>query len=369
MAQSSAMARGSLRLVVALAAGALACNAPSPPAVETGAPPEVVDAATAADTEEGRALTVIGDALDPAAQARIREHLRFVEASYHIDYRVAVEPMPPGSDEEIARLAATRFLATGIGDDTAGRGLLLWIDPETQRTRVEVGYALEPYLTDLDASHLVADYLAPWFASDQRGAGIEASVEALVEALRPQLEKHALETPVVTGSGGAGAGMTLDATPAPGDQALAAALTPQADPRAARELELELLRRGLYLPDSALYDEAWRRAAPKGRWPAARLREIAALWGEWEVHVDGERAVAYCRNEPRAGPTLLRREPDGWVIDASAGARLVVYDYDNASWYVIDGDTEYLPLLQAVFPFESVMLRSGRAAWRPAGAP
>jgi hypothetical protein len=258
---------------------------------------------------------------------------------------------------------------------------LLLVDPSEQAVRVEVGYALEPYVTDLDASRMLSDYLAPYFRSGATSAGIEASIEALVDTLRPHLVTAPADEAAQVArvdppeparrppSGGGGASHDLlrelpndrldDAT----RDALRTILVPQPEPRQARDLEIALLHKGLYFQEAALYDEAWRRAQ-RPSFAAARLREIARQWDRpYEILIEEPLAVAYYLDAGALGPTFLRRERGGWIIDASEGARTIVYDYSNQGWYARDGDSGYLALLRRALPLERVALRGGGSAW------
>ncbi|HVS02096.1 MAG TPA: TPM domain-containing protein [Thermoanaerobaculia bacterium] len=339
-----------IRVVAAAAAIALSagCAAPAPPADEPAAP--------------------LGDragVLAPRQRERIVDYLRFVEQRYGVDYRVVVES-PPGT-AEVGAHAAELFRRLDIGSAHRGRGLLLWIDPATESVRVEVGYALEPYLTDLAASRMLREYLEPrWLATDPAIA-IEAAVEALVEAITPQLAALAAEEAEGAGSGGAGAAADLLRQP-PAEPVEAGdfeqLLVPQTDPRTARDLELTMLHRGLYLQGSRLYDAEWRRAHRPRSWPCERLQEIARDWDRpYEIVSERGRAVAYYPDAPALGPTFLRRDEEGWVIDATATARLIVYDYSNERWYAVDEPSPYVTLLGRALELRRVRLGDGRAAW------
>jgi uncharacterized membrane protein YgcG len=307
-----------------------------------------------------------GGVLGREARQRLEDYLRWVRTERGIDYRVVLESVE--ASPEVA--AADRYRELTTGETTEGRSLLLWVDPSRRLARVEVGYALEPFLTDLDASRMIADFLAPRFDGTELGPGLEAAVEALVEELRTREGRLAEATVATTGSGGGGATRDLAAGP-PGAVAAAESaaeigelLVPQPDPRAARDLELAMLHRGVYLQQARLYDDAWRRARRPGHWSPERLREIAREWDQpYEVLEAGDRAIAYAPDHPAIGPTLLFRDEEGWRIDATAGARLVVYDYSNDGWFFIDEPGSYLDLARRAYTLRRVNLQSGRRAW------
>ena len=336
------------------------------------------------------------DLLDTDAERRISMYLDWVRRERGIDFQVVIDSLDGDSPE--AR-SSRLFQERAPGRTTGGKGLLLLVDPRERQVRVEVGYALEPQLTDVDASRMLTDYLAPYFRSREPAAGIEASIEALIEKLdpplragdadsgapapaeegapreraaeRPNRAAAAGQSPIESASGGAGASLDLlrelpagaldDAARAE----LLAILVPQPGPRQARDLEIALLERGLYLQEAALYDEAWRRAARPGAWSPARLREIARQWDRpYEVVVEDPLAIAYYPDAPALGPVFLRRVERGWTIDASQGARSIVYDYSNEGWYALDDGSPYLALLRRALPLERVTLQGGRAAWQ-----
>lgn len=130
-------------------------------------------------------------------------------------------------------------------------------------------------------------------------------------------------------------------------------------------LEMALMHRGIYYRDAPMYDEAWRRAS-RPDLPARRLKAIAREWeGPFAVETSGDSAITYFTGDKakRWGPQFLRRTGDGWIIEASAVARYIVYDYSNNAWYALDGDYPHLALVQRVYDMKRVSLRQRGAAW------
>jgi hypothetical protein len=331
--------------VLALALVAAACGAPDPVAG-----PLLVD----------RSAT-----LDATAAQRIERYLGWVRDEYGVDYRVVVDGA--GGPASPAAEAERWFRELAVGGATGGRGLLLWVDPRLRRAHIEVGYALEGAVPDLSAAWILDAYLAPRVRAEELPASLEAAIEGLVDRLRPRLDSL-VESGATAGSGGAGAGSDLARAPdppEPPDDPLADRdLLSRADPRAVRDRELRMMAAGRYEPEAPIYDEAWRRTARRGHWSPERLREIARRFDRpYEIASDGDHAVAHYPGARDLGPTLLRREADGWIIDATAGARLIVYDYSNTSWYLVDEPTPYHALLHAAYRLEHGRLQDGRAAW------
>lgn len=295
----------------------------------------------------------------------IEHYLAWVVSERGVDYRVVVLGSAP---EDLSRTSASTYEHFEIGSSTSGRGLLLLVNAGTGEARVEVGYALEHRVRDAEASSMIGDFLAPYFASNQAALGIEASVERLVDVLEPSRNDHSHERPIL-GSGGAGATEALlegieSLTPKTVAR-LEEIMVPQPQPEDCVRLEMALMKRGIYYRNALMYDEAWRSAV-RPDLPAQRLKDIARDWsGPFAVERAGDYAITYFVGEKaeRFGPHFLRRTPDGWIIDASAAAEFVVYDYSNRAWSAIEDDYPYLDLVRSVYDMKRVSLRSKRIAW------
>ncbi len=319
-----------------------------------------------ASTPDARAK--VADAADvlSAGQSRsIADYLEFVESERGVDFRVVVLA-DAGTD--LAREAVARYETLGIGSRTAGKGLLLLVDPGAAEARVEVGYELEHRVRDAEASSMIRDLLAPYFATGDVAAGIEAATERLVEILEPTRQEAAAASPLI-GSGGAGATAALlegiDSLTPKTRARLAEILVPQPRPEDCVHLELALMHRGIYYRDAPMYDEAWRRAN-RPDLPARRLKAIAREWdGPFAVEASGDHAITYYTGDKarRWGPQFLRRTDEGWIVEASAVARFIVYDYSNNAWYALDGDYPHLALVKRVYDMKRVSLRGRGAAW------
>jgi len=71
----------------------------------------------------------------------------------------------------------------GIGDKERNNGALLIVAPGERKVRIEVGYGLEPVLTDGLSSLIIANDIVPRFKKGDMPGGIEAGVDALVTQL------------------------------------------------------------------------------------------------------------------------------------------------------------------------------------------
>lgn len=78
--------------------------------------------------------------------------------------------------------------AWGIGQKDANNGIILIIAPNDRKVRIEVGYGLEPIMTDALSSQIIRDIILPRFkAGDLRG-GIVAGAAAIAEQMKLPLE-------------------------------------------------------------------------------------------------------------------------------------------------------------------------------------
>jgi uncharacterized protein len=73
--------------------------------------------------------------------------------------------------------------AWGIGQKGINNGALLIVAPTEHRVRIEVGYGLEPILTDAFSSVVITTQITPRFKKGDFDGGVTAGVDALVEQL------------------------------------------------------------------------------------------------------------------------------------------------------------------------------------------
>src|SRR4051812_17027387 len=91
--------------------------------------------------------------LSPAAEAEINQKLEQVEATTHHQFVVATVKDLQGYDIEDYGYQLGR--AWKIGDEKRDDGALLVVAPSARKVRIEVGYGLEPVLTDALSSLII----------------------------------------------------------------------------------------------------------------------------------------------------------------------------------------------------------------------
>ena len=106
----------------------------------------------------------------------------------------------------------------GIGQKGANNGVILLVAPNERRVRVEVGYGLEPIVTDAFSYLVINNEITPRFKAGDYPGGINAGVDALIAQLQapPEVaERRAVEAlekqraSESAGSGGSGSVFTL----------------------------------------------------------------------------------------------------------------------------------------------------------------
>jgi len=73
--------------------------------------------------------------------------------------------------------------AWGIGQSKLNNGILFIVAPNEHRTRIEVGYGLEPIVTDAFSSVVIQTQVLPKFRSGDFNGGVVAGANALIEQL------------------------------------------------------------------------------------------------------------------------------------------------------------------------------------------
>ncbi len=86
-----------------------------------------------------------------------------------------------GSDETIETYAEKLFQEWGIGKEKEDNGLLLLIAKDDREMRIEVGYGLEPVITDIESGRIIREVLTPAFQAGDYDGGVEAAVTRIID--------------------------------------------------------------------------------------------------------------------------------------------------------------------------------------------
>ncbi|MFL6676650.1 MAG: TPM domain-containing protein [Massilia sp.] len=103
--------------------------------------------------------------------------------------QVFVLTVPTTGGRSIEEYAVGVFQQWKIGRKGIDDGVLLVVAVDDRKTRIEVGYGLEGWLTDARCSRIIHDLLAPQFARGQYAVGTESGVDAVLRTLAaPRLD-------------------------------------------------------------------------------------------------------------------------------------------------------------------------------------
>jgi uncharacterized protein len=118
------------------------------------------------------------------AQQRLDAQLRDYEQSTGHQLLVWIgrttQPVPI-EDWTVRAFQAWRVGRKGIDD-----GLVLFIFSEDRKIRIEVGYGLEPVVTDAQASRIIREEIAPRLQLGDRDGAVQAGVDALIQLISGQ---------------------------------------------------------------------------------------------------------------------------------------------------------------------------------------
>jgi uncharacterized protein len=96
---------------------------------------------------------------------------------------IAVVTINSLDGDTIENYASSLFDDWNIGQKGKDNGLLLLISKDDRQMRIEVGYGLEPYITDIEAAHLIQNVLAPAFRNGDYSGGINSATDLLIAKL------------------------------------------------------------------------------------------------------------------------------------------------------------------------------------------
>ena len=121
------------------------------------------------------------DLLPPDAEAALDQRLRAFDAQTGDAVIVATVDSLQGDD--IDDYAAKLYADWGIGGKERDTGVLLLVAPNEHKVRIEVGYGLTPYITDILSGRIIRDDITPKFKQGDMAGGIEAGVNDILDQL------------------------------------------------------------------------------------------------------------------------------------------------------------------------------------------
>ena len=153
---------------------------------------------------------VVDDAniLTPQTKADLDQKLAALEQN--TSRQLVVVTIPSLGGYEISDYGYQLGRAWGIGQAKLNNGILFIVAPTEHKTRVEVGYGLEPIVTDAFSSVVIQTQVLPKFRKGDFNGGVEAGANALIEQLSletSEAEKRAAAAEHKHGQGDGGGGL------------------------------------------------------------------------------------------------------------------------------------------------------------------
>lgn len=123
------------------------------------------------------AANIIPDADEQLLDARLREY------NARTGRALIVATVPSLQEDTIEDYAVRLFEAWGIGGAETDQGLLLLVAPNERKMRIEVGYGLHQFVTDILSGRIIRDDITPRFKAQDYAGGINAGIDALITQL------------------------------------------------------------------------------------------------------------------------------------------------------------------------------------------
>ncbi|WP_404937261.1 TPM domain-containing protein [Pseudomonas sp. JDS08PS003] len=125
-----------------------------------------------------RRVIDLSNTLDAADQQRMENKLAALEQRRGA--QIAVMLVPNLGQQSIEALSNQLFRSWKLGRKGVDDGLLLLVAKNDRKVRIEVGYGLEPVVTDLLAGQIIARDLTPAFRQGDFAGGIDRALDDLI---------------------------------------------------------------------------------------------------------------------------------------------------------------------------------------------
>lgn len=120
-----------------------------------------------------------GNLLSPQMEESLESQL--TEFEKKTSHEIVVATIPDLQSTTIEDFSVQLFEQWGIGKEGKDNGALLLVSAKEREVRIEVGYGLEPVITDGDAGNIIRTILIPEFRNGQFDKGITRGTQALMQ--------------------------------------------------------------------------------------------------------------------------------------------------------------------------------------------
>ncbi|MBU1377422.1 MAG: TPM domain-containing protein [Alphaproteobacteria bacterium] len=126
---------------------------------------------------------VVDDAqiLSPAAEAKLTQELAALEQQ--TGHQLVVATLPDLQGYEIEDYGYQLLRTWGIGRKGQDDGAILIVAPSQRKVRIEVGYGLEPVLTDALSSFIIQRAILPAFKAGDMEKGVVDGTEQIIKQI------------------------------------------------------------------------------------------------------------------------------------------------------------------------------------------
>jgi uncharacterized protein len=119
--------------------------------------------------------------IDPGDEQQLEAMIRRLQAaSGDVVVIATVDTVAPFATARDYAVEMFENRGRGIGDRGKDNGLLILVAVKERRVEIEVGYGLEPWITDGFAGETSRDFIAPQFRNGRYGAGLIAGTSRLI---------------------------------------------------------------------------------------------------------------------------------------------------------------------------------------------
>jgi uncharacterized protein len=122
----------------------------------------------------------LANVVDADSESRLNTYLGELERKTTAQMVVLTVPT---ADGDVADLAVRTFKKWQLGDKDKDNGVLIVVAVQDRRAKIEVGYGLEPVLTDAFTGRIGREVFAPHFKQGNYGAGLYEGVLVLANKI------------------------------------------------------------------------------------------------------------------------------------------------------------------------------------------
>lgn len=132
------------------------------------------------------------DYISEDSERAINQKLQTIRREYAVDFAVVVLPR---IDRDIESFSNQLFRSWGLGDKQRNSGLLFVLVVEERKSRFEVGYGLEGYLTDSRTSSIWRNDMRQHIASGDLARGLSEGIDAVQRTLEHEAYSTGTRSP------------------------------------------------------------------------------------------------------------------------------------------------------------------------------